>query len=542
MIGAGFRLSLSASISGQRGSFASMEHDFTLFPHRNHSVKGESRIPSEQTLKSYVDIPGNWRRNWLNVYFYWRKNGFMNFHNLITDNFKTYGPIYREKIGNNDSVYIINPEDIATLFRAEGPFPERLEVKPWIIYRDLRKEPNGLQLKKGEDWKRSRVILNNLFFSQNSVQEFLPLINEVALDFVSLVHNEIEKSGSGYWKVNLIGDLFKFTLESICYLLYGERLGLLERKYDEASQKYIDSIALMFKTTATLLYVPPGLVNIINSKLWQQHIDSWDVIFKHTTTLMQKEYRKFQQGLKNLGIVSKLFQQETFSLEDNRADIIDLMAGAIDTTSTVLQWSMYELGKNPHIQKKLRSEIMDAYQKAEGDPVKMLKLVPFLKCVLKETLRLHPVAITIQRYINEDIVLHNYHVPAGTLVHVGVYAMGKDSKYFRNPEQFVPERWLEREETHFKHLGFGYGPRQCIGRRIAENEFFLFMIQLLRNFEIEIDQMSKVQSVFNLIVIPDLLSSSSVVYVLFEFIATAVVLLFLIKLGYLIILMKGLHP
>ncbi|XP_072881596.1 cholesterol side-chain cleavage enzyme, mitochondrial isoform X1 [Hemitrygon akajei] len=507
MIRGSFRLSLSASTYAQRGSFTTPEHDFTLFPHRNHSVTSEPHIPSEQTVKSLTDIPGNWRKNWLNVYYFWRSNGFNNAHHLMSDNFNKYGPIYREKIGYYDSIYIINPADAVIMFKSEGPLPKRLKVVPWAAYRDLRKENYGVQLLNGENWKRTRLILNNSIFAQSSIQRLVPLFNEVVLDFVSMVHKEVEKSRSDYWKTDLTNDLFKFALESICYILYGERLDLLQRKYNKASQKFIDSVATMFHSTPVMLYIPPSLLKSINSKIWQQHIGSWDNIFEHANTYIKKAYRQFQQGFKNEhafpGVLTELLLQGVLPFEDVRASVIDVMTGAIDTTSTTLHWMMYELAKHPHIQKNVRSEILEAHQKTEGDPVKMLKSVPLLKCVVKETLRLYPVAISLQRYLNEDTVLHNYHIPAGTLVQLGLYAMGRNSKIFKNPEQYNPERWLKGEDTHFKHLGFGFGPRQCVGRRIAESQMVLFMIHMLQNFKIETDPMTEVKSTFSLILIPD---------------------------------------
>lgn len=67
-----------------------------------------------------------------------------------------------------------------------------------------------------------------------------------------------------------------------------------------------------------------------------------------------------------------------------------------------------------------------------------------------------------------------------TLVQVAVYAMGRDPAFFSNPGQFDPTRWLgkERDLIHFRNLGFGWGVRQCVGRRIAELEMTLFLIHV----------------------------------------------------------------
>ena len=56
--------------------------------------------------------------------------------------------------------------------------------------------------------------------------------------------------------------------------------------------------------------------------------------------------------------------------------------------------------------------------------------------------------------------------------------MGRDPSVFPRPEQYQPSRWLRTENNYFRSLGFGFGPRQCLGRRIAETEMQLFLIHV----------------------------------------------------------------
>ncbi|NXO17504.1 CP11A protein, partial [Oriolus oriolus] len=65
-----------------------------------------------------------------------------------------------------------------------------------------------------------------------------------------------------------------------------------------------------------------------------------------------------------------------------------------------------------------------------------------------------------------------------TLVQVGLYAMGRDPSVFAAPERFRPQRWLDAGPKHFQGLSFGFGPRQCLGRRIAELEMQLFLMHV----------------------------------------------------------------
>lgn len=113
--------------------------------------------------------------------------------------------------------------------------------------------------------------------------------------------------------------------------------------------------------------------------------------------------------------------------------------------------------------------------------------------------------------------------------------MGRDPKVFFRPEQYQPSRWLRTETQYFKSLGFGFGPRQCLGRRIAETEMQIFLIhvrqdgnnyetllsyllfsctraktlsyllssQMLENFKVEKQRHVEVQSTFELILLPE---------------------------------------
>uniref|UniRef100_H3AS27 Cholesterol side-chain cleavage enzyme, mitochondrial n=1 Tax=Latimeria chalumnae TaxID=7897 RepID=H3AS27_LATCH len=458
------------------------------------------------SVRPYDSMPGNWRNGWINLYRFWNSDGFRNIHNLMEKSFQTFGPIYREKIGYYESVNIINPQDAAALFRAEGMFPERLKVQAWMAYRDYRKRKYGVLLKSGEEWRTNRLILNREVLSPKVTDNFVPLFSEVSQDFISRVYKQIQKSGRGSWTADLLNELFRFALESVCNVLYGERLGLLQDHIDPESQRFIDSVTMMFKTTSPMLYIPPDLLRRVNAKVWREHVEAWDVIFMHADRCIQNIYREFRLKKKNEddfpGILSNLLQQDQLPIEDIKASVTELMAGGVDTTSTSLLWTLYELARNPAVQSQLRAEIASAEKAACGNLTKMLKSVPLLKAAIKETLRLHPVAVSLQRYTRQDLVIQNYLIPSGTLVQVGLYAMGRNPDVFHKPEKYDPERWVIGD-NHFKGLGFGFGPRQCLGRRIAETEMQLFLIHILQNFKIETNRLADVKTTFDLILVPE---------------------------------------
>lgn len=72
-----------------------------------------------------------------------------------------------------------------------------------------------------------------------------------------------------------------FALTASSYTLYGERLGLLEENPQPESLHFINALETMLRTTLPLLFLPPGVMRWVNNKLWQDHMDAWDTIFKH---------------------------------------------------------------------------------------------------------------------------------------------------------------------------------------------------------------------------------------------------------------------
>ncbi|XP_003967495.2 cholesterol side-chain cleavage enzyme, mitochondrial [Takifugu rubripes] len=470
-------------------------------------VARQTYSDSSSFVRSFNDIPGLWKNGVANLYNFWKLDGFRNLHHIMVQNFNTFGPIYREKIGYYESVNIINPEDAAILFKAEGHYPKRLKVEAWTSYRDYRNRKYGVLLKNGEEWRCNRVLLNKEVISPKVLENFVPLLDEVGNDFVVRVHKKIARSGQNKWTTDLSQELFKYALESVSSVLYGERLGLFLDYIDPEAQHFIDCISLMFKTTSPMLYIPPALLRKVGAKVWRDHVEAWDGIFNQADRCIQNIYRRLRQetgpSKKYPGVLASLLLRDKLSIEDIKASITELMAGGVDTTSITLLWTLYELARHPNLQEELRAEVAAARAESQGDMLEMLKRIPLVKGALKETLRLHPVAVSLQRYIAEDIIIQNYHIPAGTLVQLGLYAMGRDPKVFFRPEQYQPSRWLRSETHYFKSLGFGFGPRQCLGRRIAEAEMQLFLIHMLENFRVEKQRHMEVQSTFELILLPD---------------------------------------
>jgi cytochrome P450 len=141
------------------------------------------------------------------------------------------------------------------------------------------------------------------------------------------------------------------------------------------------------------------------------------------------------------------------------------------------------------IQSRLRAEINAAFDVGDDyDSVKLAKL-PFLDACVQEMLRLvPPVAAGPPRYSEKNDQVLGRFIPAGTTVACPTYTLHRDSRNFRDPDEFKPERWLSdsKIEPHVQDafIPFSYGPGVCIGKPVALHNMKLIIAKALQKFEL----------------------------------------------------------
>ncbi|KAM9724550.1 cytochrome P450 11C1 [Menidia menidia] len=475
-------------------------------------------------VRSFEEIPHTGRNGWINLLKFWRENRFQQLHKHMERTFHALGPIYREKVGTLSSVNILMPADVSELFKSEGLHPRRMTLQPWATHREIRKHSKGVFLKNGEEWRTDRLQLNKEVMMSAAIKRFLPLLDEVAKDFCGMLQTRVETEGRGEagrrtLTMDPSPDLFRFALEASCHVIYGERIGLFSSSPSLESQKFIWAVERMLTTTPPLLYLPPRLLLRIGAPLWTQHATAWDHIFSHAEARIQKAYQRLTSspgpkavaaGDQYTGVLGQLMEKGKLSSDVIKANVTELMAGGVDTTAVPLQFALFELGRNPEVQEQVRQQVRMSWAQSGGDPQKALQGAPLLKGTMKEVLRLYPVGITVQRYPVKDIVLQNYHIPAGTMVQACLYPMGRNAQVFEEPLRFDPGRWSSsredgrREEgTGFRSLAFGFGARQCVGRRIAENEIQLLLMHILLSFHLSVPSSEDLRTTVTLILQPE---------------------------------------
>jgi cytochrome P450 len=169
-----------------------------------------------------------------------------------------------------------------------------------------------------------------------------------------------------------------------------------------------------------------------------------------------------------------------------------MLAAATDTTSVTLIWAMTALIRNPRVMKKLQDEIRNFGGKKDFVDENDIQNFPYMKAVIKETLRLYlPAPLLMARESREKCIISGYyHIPANTIVYVNGWAIQRDPNIWKNPEKFTPERYLDNSINFlgqdFELIPFGAGRRICPGMSLGVASLEIVLANLLFSFAWEL--------------------------------------------------------
>jgi cytochrome P450 family 110 len=167
-----------------------------------------------------------------------------------------------------------------------------------------------------------------------------------------------------------------------------------------------------------------------------------------------------------------------------RDELINLMIAGHETTATVMAWGLYWLLKKPDISEKLLQELRSLGD--SPDPMQIFQL-PYLTAVCNETMRIYPVSVmTLPRVVQEPVELLGHQLELGTIVVGCIHLAHRRTDLYPQPEEFRPERFLERQFSPYEFLPFGGGARGCIGQALATFEMKLVLATILSKYQLSL--------------------------------------------------------
>ncbi|XP_011650127.2 cytochrome P450 CYP73A100 [Cucumis sativus] len=181
--------------------------------------------------------------------------------------------------------------------------------------------------------------------------------------------------------------------------------------------------------------------------------------------------------------------------EENVIYIVEnINVAAIETTLWSMEWAIAELVNHPEIQHKIREEIANVLKGKEVTESNLHEL-PYLQATVKETLRLHtPIPLLVPHMNLEEAKLGGYTIPKESKVVVNAWWLANNPEWWKNPEEFRPERFFEEEsgteavaagKVDYRFLPFGVGRRSCPGIVLAMPILGLIVAKLVSKFEMK---------------------------------------------------------
>lgn len=450
-------------------------------------------------VRPFEDIPGPNSLQYM-LEFHRVSEGFTKGYRLLDIFFAKYGPIFKENVlvQGSQTVHVTDPDDFERIFRAEGKYPQRPPIDIWVEYRKRRNYFFlGVFSSNDEEWKRIRQSIAPKVMRPKIVEENIENFNAVADDaiarFVKL--NEV----SDDHLQDLKGELSRWSTESIGTVAFDSRLGLYEDPPSREALRFIEEVHNFFTFSHKLLFS-------VTSRFVRRYVDTptlkkfWktaDAVHEIGQGFVDRKMKELKEmadkgidpsnNTKVVSVLTYLLTRGDLTPEEVNGHAIDVVIGGVDTTSVSALWFLYNLARFPEVQEKLYQEVDSVEGKSDVTTENLTRL-PYLKACLKESMRLTPVANSVPRILDQDVVLSGYNVPAKTGVMMEWHCTARSEKYFKDPLEMKPERWLRenKDKTHaFSALPFGFGTRMCLGRRLAELEMYVFVCKLLQRFRLE---------------------------------------------------------
>ncbi|KAK7406773.1 hypothetical protein VNO78_08404 [Psophocarpus tetragonolobus] len=178
--------------------------------------------------------------------------------------------------------------------------------------------------------------------------------------------------------------------------------------------------------------------------------------------------------------------------KDNiKAIIMDVMFGGTETVASAIEWAMAELMRSPEDHKRVQQEIVDVVGLDRRVEEFDFEKLTYLKCALKETLRLHPPIPLLLHETAKETMVGGYLIPKKARVMINAWAIGRDKNSWEEPETFKPSRFLKPgvpdfKGSSFEFIPFGSGRRSCPGMQLGLYALELAVAHLLHCFTWEL--------------------------------------------------------
>ncbi|CAN8248384.1 unnamed protein product [Cochlearia groenlandica] len=416
-------------------------------------------------------------------------------HESIWKLSKKYGPVIKLQLGRVSTVIVSSSETAKQVLRdydlycCSRPSVEGTR-KLSYNYRDIA-------FSRYDDyWKELRKLCVRELFSPKQVHSIRPIKEEEMKKLLdSITESSIHKN-----LVNLSEKFLTLNANVLCKASFGVSFQETVLNNEKFQDLVHETLEMLGSFSASDFF--PYIGWIID---WYSGLDArrekcvrdLDAFYEQMIGLHLENKREESQD-DFVDLLLRLEKEEAvlgygkFTRNHVKAILMNILLGGINTSAITMTWAMAELARNPRVMKKLQSEIRDyiGYKTNKSriisiDDTNQLK---YLKMVIKETWRLHPVSpLLVPREVTSEFQINNYTIKPKTRLHVNVWAIGRDPNIWKSPEEFIPERFMDCnidvKGQDFELLPFGGGRRICPAMYLGTTTVEFGLANLLYRFD-----------------------------------------------------------
>uniref|UniRef100_A0A2M4A9G3 Putative cytochrome n=1 Tax=Anopheles triannulatus TaxID=58253 RepID=A0A2M4A9G3_9DIPT len=409
-----------------------------------------------------------------------------------------YGECFRVWLGTQLVIVVTDPKDIEVILSSPKYIDKSTEydfIRPWL--------GEGLLTSAGRKWHTHRKVITPTFHFK-ILEQFVEIFDRQSTTFVKMLQ-PFAVSGKTF---DIFPQVTLCALDVICESAMGTKVDAQlhsTSSYVLAVKEITNLIQLRFydflirynfffrlsSNNRKQKKVLKTLHNYTDSVIRDRRKQLANV----SITGESQEPTDNELGIKRkMAFLDMLLQSSIDGRPltdlEIREEVDTFMFEGHDTTTSAISFLLQSLAKNPAIQQKVFDEVRNIVGDDRTQPVTMAMLneMSYLDLVIKETLRLYPSVPMIGRKMYRTTEINGKIIPSGANVIIMPFFLGRNPKYYENPEKFDPDRFNVETSAEklnpYQYIPFSAGPRNCIGQKFAVAELKSLVSKVLRHYEI----------------------------------------------------------
>lgn len=411
---------------------------------------------------------------------------------VIFEWMKKYGPIFQFRIGSYDYVVVTDRDAIKQVFKDPDGVtgrPKQLKLtRPFFGTRSVL-------LTEGKVWKASRKFLGR-FMGGKHLQQ----LTSITVDRLELLFRELDRAAETGEPADMKALTFRLAFDVNGLFSFGRDL-----KSQSGKGEYDDCLDAFWSHTMYRFAVPEPWNNILpmpgakRAKVALETLeDLMQSIVREKEAMTDEQLRETSDPISAM-ILAIREGTENFPRSEVRDQCYSLLNGGTDTNASMFSWLFHHLTQHPEMQDRIADEVNELGDVTVPDYDQLQKL-EFAEAVTKESMRLCPPTSFTVRSFRAPTQILGYDIPAGHEVLIPIHAVQHHPDYWEDPEEFLPDRWLNGAKFHpYQYLVFGGGERRCPGSQVSYNVAKLVLALTCRRYRFRADPNHKVESETGLI-------------------------------------------